>query len=170
MLSAARIGPAYSRIAIWVMLRRSSRFRLVTQDNFSAEPKEGKAELVFPAFGIPILVAALAVQSPVHVATCEVSAPTRDLNIGTDIGTTEIGGYQLRVRFTNGGNQPITRIVFALNDGSTVVDDGTFAPGVTIDHTFDLMPNNGDSCSVDSATLADGAQWSARPSASVARR
>ncbi len=137
---------------------------------FLAEPKQGKAEFVFPAFGIPVLVAALAVQSPVHIATCEISAPSPGLNMGTEIGTMETGGYLLHVRFTNGGNQPITRVVFALNDGSTVVDAGTFAPGMTIDHTFALMPSNADSCSVDSATFADGTQWSARTRNPVARR
>jgi hypothetical protein len=116
---------------------------------------------VFPAFGIPTLVAALAVQSPVHVATCEISAPTQELNLG-DVGPAVFtGGYELHVRFTNGGNQPITRIVFALNDGSTVVDAGTFTPGVTIKHTFDLTPTDADSCSVASATFADGTRWSA---------
>jgi hypothetical protein len=114
---------------------------------------------VFPAFGIPTLVAALAVQSPVHVATCEISAPIQELNMGTDIGPTVAGRYELHVRFTNDGNQPITRVVFALNDGRTVVDAGTFAPGVTIDHKLDLMPNDADSCRADSATLADGTQW-----------
>jgi hypothetical protein len=65
----------------------------------------------------------------------------------------------LHVRFTNGGNQPIRRVVFGLSDGSTVVDAGTFAPGVTIDHTFYLSPTHADSCSVASASFADGTQW-----------
>jgi hypothetical protein len=79
--------------------------------------------------------------------------------MGRDIGPTVTGGYELHVRFTNDSNQPITRIVFALNDGSRVTDAGTFAPGVMIDHTFDLVPSDADSCSVDSVTFADGAQW-----------
>jgi len=123
---------------------------------------------VFPAFGIPVLVAALTVHSPIHIATCEISAPIRDLHLGTDIGTTVTGGYNLHVRFADGGNQPIKRVVFALNDESTVVDAGTFSPRVTIDHRFDLMPNNADACSVGSATFADGTQWSARATDPVA--
>jgi hypothetical protein len=88
--------------------------------------------------------------------------------LGTDIGTTVTGGYNLHVRFADSGNQPIERVVFALNDGSTVVDAGTFSPRVTIDQTFELMPNNADGCSVGSATFADGTQWSARATDPVA--
>jgi hypothetical protein len=113
------------------------------------------------AFGIPILVAALAAQSPVHVATCAISAPPQGLGreyVGTAVFT---GDDELHVRFTNRGNQPVTRVVFALSDGSTVVDAGTFAPGVTIDHTFYLTPTDADSCSVASATFSDGTEWNA---------
>jgi hypothetical protein len=84
--------------------------------------------------------------------------------LGTDIGTTVTGGYNLHVRFADSGNQPIERVVFALNDGSTVVDAGTFSPRVTIDQTFELMPNNADGCSVGSATFA------MEPSGAHARR
>jgi hypothetical protein len=109
---------------------------------------------------IPVLVAALAMP-PVHVATCDISTPTPALNIGTDGVPMAGGGNELHVRFSNDGNQPITRIVFALNGGGTVVDAGTFAPGVTIDHRFDVIPSEADSCSVESATFADGTEWNA---------
>jgi hypothetical protein len=122
---------------------------------------------VLLAFGIPTLVAALAMQSaPLHVSTEKVTAPVQELNMGSEIGTTVTGRYQLHVRFTNDGNQPIKRIVFAFDDGSRVVDAGTFAPGVTIDHTLDRTPSDADSCNVESATFADGTQWRAgRPQA-----
>jgi len=101
------------------------------------------------------------VQAPVHIASSEIVTPIQTLHMGKEIGPTVAGGYELHVRFTNDGNQPIKRIVFALNDGRTVVDAGNFAPGVTIDHTFDLPPCDADSCRVDSATFADGTQWKA---------
>lgn len=119
---------------------------------------------MFLAFGIPTLVAALAMQPPVHVETCQVAAPIQQLNMGTDIGPTVTGGYELHVRFTNDRDQTITRIVFALNDGRTVADAGRFAPGATIDQTFDLAPTDADSGSVNSVTFADGTQWRAIPS------
>jgi hypothetical protein len=111
--------------------------------------------------GVPVLVAALAMRPPIHIATCDISAPSPALNIGTDGVPTPSGGNELHVRFSNDGNQPITRIVFALNGGSTVVDAGTFAPGATIDHRFDVVPSEADSCSVESATYADGTEWNA---------
>jgi hypothetical protein len=114
---------------------------------------------VLLAFGIPTLVAVLAVQPPVHLETCKIEAPVQQLHMGRDIGPTVTGGHELHVRFTNDGNQPITRIVFALNDGRTVADAGTFAPGVTIDQTLDLGPSDdADSGRVESVTFADGTQ------------
>src|SRR5713226_5036195 len=100
-------------------------------------------------------------QAPVHIASSEIVTPIQTLHMGKEIGPTVAGGYELHVRFTNDGNQPITRIVFALNDGSTVVDAGTFAPGVTIDQTLDLARSDADSCTIESATFADGTQWKA---------
>lgn len=67
--------------------------------------------------------------------------------------------YQLRIQFSNDGDQPITRLVIALNDGRTVVDVGTFTPGIMIDHTFDIAPGEADSCSIASARFADGTEW-----------
>jgi hypothetical protein len=48
--------------------------------------------------------------------------------MGTDIGTTETGGYDLHVRFADNGNKRIKRVVFTLNDGSTVVDTARSRP------------------------------------------
>jgi hypothetical protein len=98
---------------------------------------------------------------PVHVATSTITAPVQQSNIGSEIGPTVTGRYRLHVRFTNDGNQPIKRIVFVLNDGTRTVDAGTFAPGVTIDHTFARIPSDADSCTLESATFADGTQWRA---------
>jgi hypothetical protein len=116
---------------------------------------------VLPLLGIPAIVLALAAQPPAHLATCELSHSTQHLHLGTDRGTTVTGNNELHVRFTNNANERITHITFALSDGSTVDDDGTFAPGVTINQTFDLTPNDADSCSVESATFADGTEWNA---------
>jgi hypothetical protein len=84
--------------------------------------------------------------------------------MGRDIGPTVTGGAELHVRFTNDGDQSIKRIVFALNDGRTVADTGTFAPGATIEQTLDLASSDAQSGRVDSVTFADGTQWSAIPS------
>jgi hypothetical protein len=116
---------------------------------------------VLPVFGIPALVLALAVEPPARVATCEISHRTEDPNMGTDRGTTASGRNRLHVRFMNDGDESITHITFGLSDGSTVDDDGSFAPGTTIDHTFDITPNDADACSVESATFADGTRWHA---------
>jgi hypothetical protein len=104
-------------------------------------------------------------QPPVHVETFKVAAPIQQLHTGRDIGPTVTAGEdQLHVRFTNDGDQPIKRVVFVLNDGTTVADVGTFAPGATIDHTFDLGPTDADMGSVESVTFADGTQWMSMPS------
>jgi hypothetical protein len=124
---------------------------------------------VFPVLGIPILVAALEVQSPVDLGSCQIAAPIQQ-QMGDGATGSASGGYELFVRFANAGNQPLKRVVFALNDGSTVVDVGTFTPGVTIDHRLDLAPTNAASCHVVSATFADGTQWNASQPEQTASR
>lgn len=114
-----------------------------------------------PVLGIPFLFVALSANPPVHVIKCVVSRPTMNVHMGTDIGTTESGNYDLHVRFVDRDDEPLTRVVFALNDGARVVDAGKFSPGVVIDHTFRLDPNTASSCNVSSATFADGTRWRA---------
>jgi hypothetical protein len=118
---------------------------------------------MLPLLGIPALVAALTVTEPVQLATCAISTPVLNPHMGRDIGTTYDGNYSVHVRFTNTGAEPLTRVVLALNDGRTITDKGTFAPGVTIDQTFDLDPTAADACTVASATYADGTQWAPAP-------
>lgn len=122
------------------------------------------------AFGIPVLLTALSTQSttvtatlslpsPVRVAACDVLTPPPDLFIGTHGVPAAPEVTMLHVRFSNEGTQPIKRVIFTLNDGSTVVDTGTFTPRVTIDHNFDIAADEASSCSVASVTYADGTQW-----------
>jgi hypothetical protein len=112
---------------------------------------------MMPVLGTALLVA-LTTQSPVHVAKCNVWGPQVSFN---DDGVPKsTGGYDLHVRFVNDGTQAIRRIVFALNDGTRVVDAGKFVPGVTIDHLLRTQPNSADTCSVASVTFADGTRWS----------
>jgi hypothetical protein len=114
---------------------------------------------MLPVLGVPVLVAAISGQQPVHVAKCNVWGPqTAVLRDGVPNTS---GGYDLHVRFVNGADQPIRRIVFALDGGETVVDAGMFSPGARIDHMLPIAPNDGRSCSVASVTFADGTRWSA---------
>jgi hypothetical protein len=108
-----------------------------------------------------VLFAALAMRAPVDITTCEVLSPTPALNIGDDGVPSEQSGNELHIRFSNRGAQPITRIVFDLGDGSRVADVGTFAPGVTIDHTFEIGPGDANACAVDSVAFADHTDWEA---------
>lgn len=95
---------------------------------------------------------------PVNVASCQVETPI--MVPQGDAGSQIIGGYALHVRFSDTAAQPISKVVFRLNDGTTVSDMGTFSPGVSIDHKFALNDENATSCTVDSAVLADGTQVS----------
>lgn len=95
---------------------------------------------------------------PVNVASCEIETPI--VVPQGEAGSQIIGGYALHVRFSNTAAQPISRVVFRLNDGTTVSDTGTFSPGVSIDHKLALNDENATSCTADSAVLADGTQLS----------
>jgi hypothetical protein len=95
---------------------------------------------------------------PVNVASCQIETPlVLPLGSGDGPGQT-IGRYALHVRFSDTAAQPISKVVFRLNDGTTVSDAGTFSPGVSIDHRLALNDENATSCTADSAVLADGTQ------------
>ena len=95
---------------------------------------------------------------PVNVASCAIESPI--IVPSNDGGPQIIGGYALHVRFTNTAAQPLSKVVFRLNDGTTVSDAGTFSPGVSINHKLALNETNATSCTAESAILADGTQVS----------
>jgi hypothetical protein len=96
---------------------------------------------------------------PVSVASCEVLEPVR-VPEANDSWFDTVGRYSLHVRFSDIASEPVSKVIFRLNDGSTVSDVGTFSPGVSIDHTLPLNDMNARSCAVDSVVLADGTQIS----------
>jgi hypothetical protein len=138
-----------------------NRFVVRTRCSASTAQQRHERQIVVAILGVPALVAALAMQSPVHVAACDIRPPAPDLTIGANGIPNAQSGYDLHIRFSNTADRPVKRIVFVLNDGRRVVDDGTFAPGATIDHRFDLAAGAARSCTVASATFADGTQWNA---------
>jgi hypothetical protein len=96
---------------------------------------------------------------PVNVASCQIETPII-VPQGNDGDSETIGGYSVRVRFSDAAAQPISKVVFRLNDGNTVSDVGTFSPGVSIDHKLALNDQNATACTADSAVLADGTRVS----------
>jgi hypothetical protein len=59
---------------------------------------------------------------------------------------------------------PATTVTFTVrngNDAKTIVDRGTFSPGTTIKHDFDVDPGFGSrpSVEVQSVVFADGTTW-----------
>jgi hypothetical protein len=112
---------------------------------------------------IPLLLGSLvglASAPPVTLARCEVSAPSTVYS-GGDVPPTTVGGYALRVRFSDIAAEPISRVTFTLGDGASVSDVGTFSPGVTIDHSLPLASTEAATCSVSAVTFADGTAWKA---------
>lgn len=96
---------------------------------------------------------------PVEIAKCDVWSPVpQDQGDGAP---TPSGAFTLHVRFSNSAQQPISRVTFTLNDGTTVSDVGTFSPGVTIDHALALKETQAESCSVTAVQFADGGTWTA---------
>jgi hypothetical protein len=91
--------------------------------------------------------------SPVKLSTCEVSAPTVQQS---DNGSTTIGAYSLHVRFSNETQQPISRVLFVLSDGTKVSDVGIFSPGVTINHLLAIKSTDAAYCSATEVEFAAG--------------
>jgi hypothetical protein len=91
--------------------------------------------------------------SPIKLATCEVSTPIVQQS---DNGSATFGTYALHVRFSNETQQPISRVLFVLNDGTKVSDVGTFSPGVTINHLLAIEDTGATSCSATEVEFATG--------------
>ena len=103
---------------------------------------------------------AVSTNSPVRIESCRISTPS-EVPSGNDLGFLTVGGYSLRVRFVNAASQTISRVAFKLNDGTSVIDAGTFSPGIAIDHTRPLPQTDATGCEVTSVTFADGESWNA---------
>lgn len=109
-------------------------------------------------FSLFVLAAATAVSTalPVQLHACSISPPVAIPQSGDQGGFETIGGYRLHVRFTNLATEPITKVVFALSDGTPVSDTGSFSPGAFIDHTLPLDATSATACAVTSVVFADG--------------
>jgi hypothetical protein len=110
---------------------------------------------------IPLMLSSLVGLSsttPIRLATCEVSTPNTFQN---DNGPTTVGEYTLHVRFSDATPEPISRVIFTLDDGSQVSDVGTFSPGVTINHELGLSSTAATSCAATVVRFADGSTWNA---------
>jgi hypothetical protein len=101
--------------------------------------------------------------NPIRIAKCSVDPEYNNTFIGDD-SIQQIVGSQINVRFVNNAPKAAASVTFAINDGSDstqIIDTGTFAPGVTIAHSFASAFNDaGDvQCNVTSVAFADGSTW-----------
>ncbi|MGB6985850.1 MAG: hypothetical protein WBD74_07780 [Candidatus Aquilonibacter sp.] len=107
------------------------------------------------------LTFALTVANPINIATCAVDPVV--VQSGGDVTTSETIATQIHIAFANTGNKPISSVAFAVSqDGktSTILDRGTFSPGVAISHYWSGDRTLQDvSCSVNSVLFADGTAW-----------
>jgi hypothetical protein len=116
--------------------------------------------------------------SPVAVQSCAVEPVATNYLGGGDSGAflpeTLVTGENLYVKFLNTTNKQISKVNFAVMDGSNqavgVVDTGTFSPGVAITHSLKYMPDAtivqgydspaaSPSCTVSSVLFSDGTTW-----------
>ena len=100
---------------------------------------------------------------PVQVETCDILQPVVAPQSGELGGFDTIRGYKLHVRFTDVAAEPITTLVFGLNDGTKVTDAGTFSPRIPIDQTIDLDASDATGCAPQSVILSDGSRLSVAP-------
>jgi hypothetical protein len=112
-------------------------------------------------------VLALAMSNPVSIAACSLDAETVPESSG-DSPTQETIGTLLSIRFANDSDKPISAVTFVVDDNGrpfTILDKGTFSPGVAISHFWNEgMIDFGDvSCSVTSVEYADGTSWVSAP-------
>ena len=103
----------------------------------------------------------LASAAPIQLASCEVSKPVAVWS-NNDDPITVGGASAVHVRFSDVATEPISRVIFTLDDGATVNDVGTFGPGVAINHNLRLASTTATSCVVSAVTFADGTTWAAK--------
>jgi len=113
---------------------------------------------------LPAVTLALALTNPVQISTCSIQTEIATTSSG-DSPTYEVVGSLLHVRFVNTGTTPVSSVAFAVTeDGktSTILDRGTFSPGITISHSFRAPTYTyGATCKVESVLFADGSAWMA---------
>lgn len=97
---------------------------------------------------------------PVSIENCQISTPAIVFS-GNDTPSKVVGDYSLRIRFVDTADKPVSRVTFRLDDGTNVVDVGTFSPNIAIDHTLHLPETSATTCAVTSVTFADGESWTA---------
>jgi hypothetical protein len=107
------------------------------------------------------LTLALTMTNPITIATCAVDPVV--VQTSGDTTMQEIIGTQIHITFVNSGSKPIASVAFAVDeDGttSTILDRGTFSPGIEISHYWrgDRTLQNV-SCSVNSVLFGDGSSW-----------
>jgi hypothetical protein len=100
---------------------------------------------------------ALTSAPPVALSKCQVLAPV--VQQQGDGSATTVGGFALRVRFSDAAEQTISRVTFTLEDGTQVNDAGTFSPGITIDHMLGLKSTESATCVVTAVEFKDGTAW-----------
>jgi hypothetical protein len=111
---------------------------------------------------IPLVLSSLvglASTPPIRLSSCYVSTPLTDLDGNPT--PTMVGGYALRVRFSDIAAEPISQVTFTLDDGASVNDVGTFSPRVAINHSLPLASTEAATCTVTAVTFADGTAWKA---------
>lgn len=110
---------------------------------------------------IAALTLALSMTNPITIATCAVDQVVTQTS--GDTNTSEVIAAQVHLTYVNKGSKPISSIAFAVDeDGvtSTIVDQGTFSPGVPITRYWRADRTLQDvSCSVNSVLFADGTTW-----------
>ena len=104
--------------------------------------------------GAPVLAFA---DTTAPIIVNNVSVTPVDLDNGSGVGS-------VAVNFKNTSNMAATEVIFALDNGGTQFDtftaDGTFAPGVSVEQTFETADDyNASQVKVEEVKFADGSVW-----------
>jgi hypothetical protein len=120
---------------------------------------------------------AYAAKSPIAITSFRINDSYAPGTIGSELEQApQFVPNDLSVKFVNTGTVPATTVKFALNAGryaQTIIDKGTFSPGVQIRHDFaladgvDALPNA--TCNVMEVDFADGSVWHVTPADVVSR-
>jgi hypothetical protein len=112
--------------------------------------------------------------SPVAVTSCSVNA-SLVMGLSPDEAV-QFMASDIALKFVNKSNVPATTVTFLVNEGKytqSIVDKGTFSPGVQIKHNFavgsDISAFSDATCIVTEVDFGDGIAWHFAPGG-VAKR
>jgi hypothetical protein len=127
-----------------------------------AAPSLAKAQIVAYSTSAPVEITSFSIDERYAAGTIGGEAAAAPQFVA------QLDSGYIELRFVNKSNVPATTVKFVVNKGQyrrSIVDEGSFTPGVQIKHTFaavDVSELSNATCEIAEVDFADGSAWHAQ--------